>query len=160
MIVALAIAVVVVGFCVVAALRPAAYRVDRSLDITAPAERVFAIVGDVDQLAGVFMLFGEPVDKLVKAGKAKLTIEERVASEKVATKLEITSPMKSTSTGAVTLASTPTGSRVMWSMQGDHNFVGKAFRVIVNTDNMLGADLEKGLAQLKTVAEAADRHIP
>jgi hypothetical protein len=41
-------------------------------------------------------------------------------------------------------------------MQG-HNFVGKAFRVIVNTDNMLGADLEKALAQLKALAEAAQR---
>ncbi|EPX63919.1 hypothetical protein D187_005052 [Cystobacter fuscus DSM 2262] len=40
-----------------------------------------------------------------------------------------------------------------WSMAGNHNFLGKAFGLFMNMDKMLGSDLEKGLAQLKTVAE-------
>ena len=39
------------------------------------------------------------------------------------------------------------------NMDGNHNFVGKAFGMFMNMDNMLGTDLEKGLAQLKIVAE-------
>ena len=39
-------------------------------------------------------------------------------------------------------------------MDGHHNFIGKAFGVFMNMDKMLGADIEKGLAQLKTLAEA------
>ena len=42
-----------------------------------------------------------------------------------------------------------------WSMAGNHNFLGKAFGLFMNMDKMLGSDLEKGLAQLKTVAEAS-----
>ena len=38
-------------------------------------------------------------------------------------------------------------------MAGNHNFIGKAFGVFMNMDKMLGADLDKSLARLKTVAE-------
>jgi hypothetical protein len=61
--------------------------------------------------------------------------------------------MESTATCTLTVAGTPTGSSVTWSMDGNHNFIGKAFGMFMDMDNMLGADLEKGLAQLKTVAE-------
>jgi hypothetical protein len=39
-------------------------------------------------------------------------------------------------------------------MDGNHNFIGKAFGMFMDMDRMLGADIEKGLAELKTVAEA------
>jgi hypothetical protein len=39
-------------------------------------------------------------------------------------------------------------------MAGNHNFIGKAFGMFMDMDNMLGTDIEKGLARLKTVAEA------
>jgi hypothetical protein len=61
--------------------------------------------------------------------------------------------MASTATCALTLAGTPTGSFVTWSMDGKHNFIGKAFGIFMDMDKMLGTDIEKGLAQLKTVAE-------
>jgi len=83
-----------------------------------------------------------------------MTIEESVPSQKVGIKVEFVKPMASTSTCALTLADTPTGSLVTWSMDGNHNFIGKAFGLFMNMDNMLGADIEKGLVQLKTVAEA------
>ena len=38
-------------------------------------------------------------------------------------------------------------------MDGNHNFVGKALGMFMNMDKMLGTDIEKGLARLKTVAE-------
>ena len=61
--------------------------------------------------------------------------------------------MASTATCALTIASTPTGSFVTWAMDGNHNFIGKAFGLFMDMDKMLGTDIEKGLAQLKTVAE-------
>jgi hypothetical protein len=84
-----------------------------------------------------------------------MTIEESVPGQKVRMKLEFVKPMASTATCALTLAGTPTGSFVTWSMDGIHNFIGKAFGMFMNMDNMLGTDIEKGLAQLKTVAEGA-----
>jgi hypothetical protein len=38
-------------------------------------------------------------------------------------------------------------------MTGHRNFVQKAFCLVLNGDKMLGRDVEKGLAQLKSVAE-------
>jgi len=88
-----------------------------------------------------------------KVGKAKMTIKESIPGQKVGMKLEFVAPMKSTATCALTLAGMSTGSFVTWSMHGNHNFIGKAFGMFMNIDNMLGTDIEKGLAQLKTVAE-------
>jgi len=144
-------------FLALAATRPDAYHVERALEIAAPTDRVYRVLGDVEQLADIFMLFGQPVARLVKAGKAKITIDERVLNQKLGTKLEIESPMKSTSTCAITLVRTSTGSTVTWAMDGSHNFAGRVIGMLVNMDKMLGADLDKGLAQLKFVAEAAPR---
>lgn len=161
----------------VAATRPSAYRVERQLAIAAPAERIFGVINDLRQFAGVFVLFGTPLEKRdpnmqkviegpaagvgqayawtgPKAGQGKLTIEESVPSKKLGLKLEFEKPMKSVAICQLSLVATPTGSTVVWSMEGNHNFLGRLFGLFLNMDNLLGADLEKGLAQLKTVAES------
>lgn len=170
------VAGVLVLFVAVVATRPSAYHVERKLEIAAPAEFVFGVLNDLHQFARVWVLFGSPWEKLdphmqktfegpasgvgqsyawsgKEVGKGKLTIEESIPGQKVGMKLEFVEPMKSTATCALTLEGTPTGSFVTWSMEGNHNFIGKAFGMFMNMDNMLGADIEKGLAQLKTVAE-------
>jgi hypothetical protein len=171
------VAGVLVLFVAVVATRPSAYHVERKLEVAAPTDLVFGVLNDLQQFAGVLVVFGSPWEKRDpnmqktfagpaagvgqsyawsgnrEVGKGKMTIEESVPGQKVGMKLEFVKPMKSTATCALTLAGTPTGSFVTWSMHGNHNFVGKAFGVFMNMDNMLGTDLEKGLAQLKTVAE-------
>jgi hypothetical protein len=174
-------AAVLVLLVLVAATRPSRYHVERKLDIVAPAERIFGVLNDLHQFAGVLVLFGTPLDKLdanmqktfggpaagvgqsyawsgnSKVGKGKMTIEESIAGQKVSTKLEFLKPMESTAMCVLTLAGTPTGSFVTWSMDGHHNFIGKALGMFMNMDKMLGSDIEKGLAQLKTVAEGTTR---
>jgi len=171
------VAGVLVLFVAVVATRPSAYHVERKLEVAAPTDLVFGVLNDLQQFAGVLVVFGSPWEKRDpnmqktfagpaagvgqsyawsgnrEVGKGKMTIEESVPGQKVGRKLEFVKPMKSTATCALTLAGTPTGSFVTWSMHGNHNFVGKAFGVFMNMDNMLGTDIEKGLAQLKTVAE-------
>ncbi len=172
-----AVAVLVV-FVVVVARRPSAYHVERKLAVAAPSGLVFGVLNDLHQFARVLVLFGSPWEKLdpnlqksfegpaagvgqsyswsgKDVGTGKMTIEESVPGQKVRMKLQFVKPMESTATCALTLADTPTGSFVTWSMDGNHNFMGKAFGMFMNMDNMLGADIEKGLAQLKTVAEAS-----
>jgi hypothetical protein len=170
------VAGVLVLFVAVVATRPSAYHVERKLEVAAPADLVFGVLNDLHQFVGVLVLFGSPFEKLdpntqktfegpaagvgqsyawngKEAGKGKLTIEESVPGQKVGIKLEFVKPMESTATCALTLAGTPTGSVVTWSMEGNHNFIGKALGMFMDMDNMLGTDIEKGLAQLKTVAE-------
>jgi len=169
---------VLVVFIAVVATRRSAYHVERKLAIAAPPDLVFAVLNDLHQFAGVLVLFGTQWEKIdpdmqktfegpaagvgqsyawnskKEVGQGKMTIEESVPGQKVGIKLEFVKPMKSTSICALTLARTPSGSTVTWSMDGNHNFIGKAFGMFMNMDNMLGSDIEKGLAQLKTVAEA------
>jgi hypothetical protein len=170
------VAGVLVLFVAVVATRPSTYHVERKLEVAAPADLVFGVLNDLHQFAGVLVLFGSLWEKLDpnmqktfegpaagvgqsyawsgnKVGKGKMTIEESVPGQKVGVKLEFVKPMESTATCALTLAGTPTGSFVTWSMNGNHNFIGKAFGMFMDMDNMLGTDIERGLAQLKTVAE-------
>ena len=172
----LAVAGVLGLFVALVASRPSAYHVERKLEVAAPADRVFGVLNDLHQFAGVLVLFGTPWEKLdpnmqktfegpeagvgqsyawkgKEVGKGKMTIEESVPGEKVDIRLDFEEPMKSTADFALTLAGTPTGSIVTWSMDGKHNFVGKAFGMFMDMDRMLGSDLEKGLALLKTAAE-------
>jgi len=176
------VAGVLVVFVAVVATRPSAYHVERKLEVAAPTDLVFGVLNDLHQFAGVLVLFGSPLEKLdpsmqkifegptagvgqsyawsgKKVGKAKMTIEESIPGQKVGMKLEFVAPMKSTATYALTLAGT-SSTFVTWSMHGNHNFIGKAFGMFMNMDNMLGTDIEKGLAQLKTVAEASTYSSP
>ncbi len=40
-----------------------------------------------------------------------------------------------------------------WSMAGNHNFSDGALGGLMNMDNMLGSDIDKELAELKTAVE-------
>ena len=42
-------------------------------------------------------------------------------------------------------------------MAGENNFMAKAFGLFMNMDKMVGGDFEKGLAQLKSVAETPSK---
>jgi len=42
-------------------------------------------------------------------------------------------------------------------MDGNNNFMGKAFHLVMNMDKMIGPDFERGLAAMKTAAETAPR---
>lgn len=163
-------------FVGVVALRPSAYRVVRTTEIAAPTELVFGVLNDLRQFAGVLVLFGTPWDRLdpqmqktfagstagvgqslawhgTKVGAGKMTIEGSVPGRKVRIRLAFVKPMESTATCELSIESTPTGSSVTWTMEGKHNFIGRAFGLFMNMDRMLGADLEKGLAELRLVTE-------
>jgi hypothetical protein len=174
------VAGVLVLFVAVVATRRSIYHVERKLEVAAPADLVFGVLNDLHRFAGVWVLFGSPLEtrdpnmqKIFEGpaagvgqsyawsgnrevGQGRMTIEESVPGQKVGVKLEFVKPMASTATCALTLAGTPTGSLVTWSMDGNHNFIGKALGMFMDMDNMLGSDIEKGLVELKTVAEGTD----
>lgn len=173
----IAAAGVLVLFVAVVTTRPSAYHVERTLTVAASVQQVFDVLNDLRQFAGVWVLFGSPwetqdpsMQKTFdgpaagvgqslawngnKAGQGKMTIEDSVPGQQVRIKLEFVKPMASTAIYALTLAAAPHGVLVTWSMAGNHNFLGKALGLFMNMDRMLGSDIDKGLAQLKTVAEA------
>jgi hypothetical protein len=167
---------ILVLFVVVVATRPSAYHVERKREIAARANLVFGVLNDLHQFAGVLVLFGSPWEKAdpdmqktfegpaagvgqslawsgtMDVGTGKMTIEESVPGQKVVIRLEFVKPMKSTALYSLALVDTPNGSSLTWAMDGNHNFIGKAFGMFVDMDKMLGADVEMGLAQVALAA--------
>ncbi|MFL5349518.1 MAG: SRPBCC family protein [Hyalangium sp.] len=158
----------------VIATRPDSFAVERSATIQAAPEFAFALVNDFHHWAE-----WSPWDKLDtsmkrtfdgasagsgaiyawtgndKVGEGKMTVEESKPNEQVRIKLEFIKPFASTSTTTFTFTKAGEGTQVTWKMEGHNNFVSKAFSMFMNMDKMVGGDFERGLAAMKTVAEAS-----
>jgi hypothetical protein len=166
----------IVVFLALVAMQPAAFRVARSATIAAPPGAVFAQVNDYRK-----WIAWSPFEKIdpamqrsfdgpasgvgagyrwsgnSQAGEGHATIIESRLGELVRIKLDFVRPFAGTNEAAFTFA--PEGSQtvVTWSMTGKNNFIGKAFSLVMNCDRMLGREFEKGLADLKSIAESAPR---
>jgi hypothetical protein len=88
-----------------------------------------------------------------KAGEGDMTIGESVPNDRVLIQLSFTRPYASSSVIAFSVKPEGAGSVVTWNMTGQNNFALKALSLFSSMDKMVGPDFEKGLAQLKTVAE-------
>ena len=86
-----------------------------------------------------------------------MIIVESRPPELVRVQLDFVKPFAGTSVAEFVLR--PEGSRtvVTWSMTGTKNFVAKATHLVMSMDRMIGGQFEKGLAQMKAVAEKAAR---
>jgi hypothetical protein len=86
-----------------------------------------------------------------------MTITESNPSDLIRLKLEFLKPFTATCTSEFTFK--PEGDRtaVSWSMAGRNNFMAKAFSLFMNSDKMVGGDFERGLAQMKSLVEAASK---
>ena len=172
----LAVLLIVVVFVVVVATRPADFRITRSATIAAPPAVVFAQVNDfhlwdawspwakLDPAmkqthegapAGTGAIYSWAGNKDV--GEGRMTLTESRAPELVRIKLEFLKPFPAVNTTEFSFKPEGTQTAVTWSMSGTNGFMAKAFCMFMNMDKMVGGDFEKGLAQLKTVAEAAGR---
>lgn len=170
----ISLAVIVVLFVVVVAMRPSEFRVARSARIAAPPEAAFAQVNDLHRWAAwspwekidpaLKRTFEGPAAGMGasyswagnnKVGQGRMTIIESHPGELVRIQLEFLKPFRATNTAEFTFKSEGSQTAVTWSMFGKNNFMGKALHVFMNMDKMIGGQFEKGLAQMKPVAEAA-----
>ena len=69
-------------------------------------------------------------------------------------KLDFIKPFDGTSTSEFTFKPEGDHTAVTWTMSGHQNFIAKALCLFMNMDKMVGGDFEKGLAQMKSIAEA------
>ncbi len=161
-----------VAMAVVIHLQPAGFRVERSAVIAAPASVVFAQVNDFNnwtawspwaqldpdakytfegEKAGKGAIFTWSGNKEV--GKGRMEILDSTPDELIRIKLDFIEPMEATSTTAFAFKSAGEQTHVTWTMSGNNNFVAKAVHLFVDIDKMVGGDFEKGLAQMKAIAE-------
>lgn len=161
---------------VVIALQPSKFRIERSIDMAAPPEAAFAQVNDFH--AWSKWSPWEKLDPNLKrsfegpssgagakyawtgndeVGEGRMTIEQSQAPSQIRIKLEFLKPFAATNQTHFTFAKTPAGNKTTWAMEGENGFVSKAFSLVMNMDELVGKDFEKGLAALKATAEAEAR---
>lgn len=93
-----------------------------------------------------------------KAGAGRMAITD-VEDDRVVVDLVFTRPFKAANTITFVLASTDdatgeAGTDVDWVMTGDRTFMTRVMEVFTSMDRMVGPDFERGLEQLKSVAES------
>jgi hypothetical protein len=168
------IVLIVAIFCVVVALQPAHYHVERSATINAPAPLVFSQVNDFHKWeawspwakldpAMKQTYEGPPAGKGAiyswtgndQVGQGRMTITDSKPGELVKIKLEFIKPWAATNATDFSFATQGNQTNVKWTLDGSNNFMGKAASLFMNMDKMVGGDFEKGLLQMKLVAESA-----
>lgn len=163
----------IVALVVVIALQPGPFSITRSTSIAAPPATVFAHVNDFHKWeawspwakldpAMKTTYDGPPSGKGAvytwagnsKVGEGRMTLTDSRPGERVGIQLEFLKPMAAVNQTEFLFKDDAGRTTVTWNMSGTNNFLGKAFALFMNMDKMVGADFEKGLAQLKAVSEA------
>lgn len=168
----LIIVVAVSAVLVLAATKPDTFRVERAAEISAPPEKVFALINDFSRWsewspwekkdpAMKKTLSGAPSGTGARyawegnddVGQGRMEIAASVPPSKVAIKLDFTKPFEAHNNVEFSIVPSGDGTRITWAMQGPTPFFAKIIHVFIDMDRMVGQDFEAGLARLKALAE-------
>ncbi len=154
----------------VALFLPSGFTVERSIEINAPADSVFALVENVEALVkwnpwsrldpaaentlsdsligeGAYWYWNGEV-----IGKGSMTISSVEMNKRIDYILRFDEPKMNPSDIIFYFEPTSMGTRVRWINRGELNYpIGRYFGLLM--DGMLGGDFEKGLHNLKQIAE-------
>lgn len=155
-----------------AAFKPGDFRIQRTVTIQAPPEKIFPLINDFHNWPSWSpfekldpnmkrTLSGTPSgqgtvyewDGNNQAGKGRMEIMQSVPSSKVAIKLDFMKPMEGHDIAEFTLQPKGNSTDVTWGLSGPLTYPGKVMTVFVSMDKMIGKDFETGLANMKMVAE-------
>jgi carbon monoxide dehydrogenase subunit G len=169
---ALGVVVILAIILGMAAMKPDSFSVKRVVSIKAPPEKIAALVTDFHQWGSWSpwehldpdmkrAFSGAPSGKGAvyewegnkDVGKGRMEITDAATPVKTVIKLDFLQPFESHNTTEFTLLPQGETTTVSWNMSGPMPFITKIMTVFMNMDAMVGKDFDKGLANLKTVAE-------
>ena len=156
----------------VAATRPDSFRIERSIIVNAPAEKLFPLIDD-------FRAWGSwsPWEKLdpglrrthggapkgtgamyawegnPKVGSGRMEILESQPCSRLLIKLDFLKPFEAHNQAEFTFAAEGIATRVTWALTGPQAFPMKVMGLFLSMDSMVGKDFEKGLASIKEIGE-------
>ena len=166
-----AVAVVIIGVLIAAAMRPDDFRIERSTTIKAAPEKVYPLINDLHK----FNLWN-PFNKMEpdakgtysgadsgksaayawegkRMGSGRMEIIDTAAPRLVVLKLDFLKPFQAHNTAEFTIVPKPEGTSVTWAMFGKSPFIPKLMGLFMSQDKMVGGAFENGLADLKAAAE-------
>ena len=148
------------------------FEVTRSTTVNASPERVHALVNDFHEWttwspwegidpamrrtysgpdAGVGARYAWSGNR--KAGEGSMEITSS-APERIGVELAFTKPWKATNQVDFLIVPAGAASEVTWRMTGEQKGLAALFGKVYPMDKLVGGDFERGLAQLKSAAEA------
>jgi uncharacterized protein YndB with AHSA1/START domain len=155
-----------------AATKPDTFRVQRSISIQAPPEKIFAVLNDFHQSESwspyekkdpaMKRAFSGPesgkgavyqFEGNKEVGKGRLTITDTTPSSKVVIALDMSEPFEGHNTVEYTLDANGGSTEVTWAIHGHQPYIGKVMSLFIDCDKMIGKDFEVGLANLKALSE-------
>lgn len=147
------------------------FRVERSTTIAAPPEAIFPHINDFRAWAawspyermdpGLAKTYsGAPSGKGAvyewvgkKSGSGRMEIVSSEAPAKIIIQLDFTKPMQAHNTAEFILEPQGAGTRLTWAMHGPATTFSKVMGLFFSMDKLVGREFEKGLANLKAMAE-------
>jgi uncharacterized protein YndB with AHSA1/START domain len=167
------VTILIALFAVYVAVQPSRYRIERANVIAAPQQVVYDQIanfrawarwapwssldpkmtvdygGAPSGVGATYHWKGD--DKTV--GEGKMTIVDAKPPGQLGIRLEFIKPWAALSRNEFVLTPDGGGTKVAWVMSGENDFVGKAYGVFMNMDKAVGPMFEKGLADLRKLAE-------
>jgi uncharacterized protein YndB with AHSA1/START domain len=168
---AIVVVAAVALFLIYVAVIPGEYRIERSIEIVAPPEAVFAIVDDFNRFNEWSPWAGyDPAMQTKVAGKGagatyewsgndkvghgKITVTKSEAPSTIEHDMHFITPYEAKAKTAYVLSAAPDHrTKFTWSMDGTNNFMAKMAGVFMDMQGMLESDFDRGLKKLKAVAE-------
>ncbi|MFO7829826.1 MAG: GyrI-like domain-containing protein [Bacteroidales bacterium] len=164
------IIIIIALFLIIPLFLPSTARVERSITVEAPVDKVFQTAIDMNMRPKWDpWIEMDPDAKIITEvipggtgswytwdseiiGKGKLTITNFEANKKINSKLEFIAPQSMTSDITWAFAETNEGTDITWGFKGELSYpVERWFGLFI--DNQLGPQFEKGLQNFKTLVE-------
>jgi uncharacterized protein YndB with AHSA1/START domain len=170
----ISIVIVVIGFLLYASTRANTFRVERSINIKAPPEKIFSFLTNlrngeqwspwVEMDPHMAITYSGPEAGVgatqewsgnKQTGSGRMVIVESVENERVVSSLDFFASFKAHNMAAFLMEANGDGTtKITWAMYGPQPFMAKVMGLIFNCDKMVGPHFERGLSKLRTLAEA------
>ena len=166
------VVVLVAAVLIYAVTKPDQFRIQRTASISAPAEKIFPLINDFHtwsawspweklDLAMKKTHSGAPQGKGAvlewdgnkDVGTGRMEVLESIPSSKILIKLDFLKPFEAHNQAEFTLAPNTGSTQVTWAMYGPQPYIVKVMSLFCSMDKMVGGQFEKGLADLKALAE-------
>lgn len=167
----LVILVVIAGVLIYASTKPDTFRVERTVSIKAPPDKIFPLIVDLKSWTAwspyekkdpeLKRSFG-PItsgkgatyswDGNKNVGQGSMEILD-ASPGKVVIKLDFVKPFEAHNTAEFIVQPKGDSSSLTWAIYGPSPIISKVMGLFMNMDTMIGKDFEAGLADLKALVE-------
>ena len=173
---AVGVLVVVAAILILAATKPAKFKIERAVVIQASPEKIFPLINDFRNWSewapqdredpSIMRTYSGPPSgppsgvgamsewtSSGRAGSGSMSITESVPVSRVAIDVHFVKPFAAHNVNVFVLDPEGTATKVTWTMTGTNLYFMKLMSVFSSMDRMMGSHFESGLRNLKAAAE-------